>query len=312
MLDDVIDSPGLLHEAIETAVGTLSQNREFDLVTYTKYTNTADGFVYWLKTATVQKIRGSLHNRAVQENEQDHTNSRNTIVLTTSDQIKGFDEPNPQTAYFITIALDDPAIVDGGPMVIGFNSADNYYQEAGAYHYMGQAVFPNFRRFIIDDPLTFLASIIPVNSLPILLDQIADYGVATYAAWAVPANLTTPYISVAIQTSKTINSLPVYDYSGSNKFINQFKIDDVELVAYNMGAASTQELISHIFDVSQRPALFGITKIPQVQDVPAVQSEYGIRADKKSVKMSVSYWLSTASSVVRKTITQANFSLEVL
>jgi hypothetical protein len=312
MLDDVIDSPGLISEAIGATIGTLSQNREFDLVTYTKYTNTADGFVYWLKTATVQKIRGSLHNRAVQENEQDHTNSRNTIILTTQDQIKGFDETNPQSAYFITVALDDPAIVDGGPMVIGFNSADNYYQEAGAYHYMGQAVFPNFRRFIIDDPLTFLASIIPTNSLPILLTQIAASGVATYAAWAVPPNLTTPYVSVAIQTSQTINSVPFYDSSLTTKFINQFRIDEIELVAYNMGAANMQELISHIYDASMRPGLYGITKLPQVQDVPAVQSEYGIRADKKSVKMSVSYWLSTASTVVRKTITQANFSLEVL
>lgn len=311
-IDDTLKgTTGLLNEAIGYAVSTLSQAREFDLVKYTAYRNPVDGYPYWLKTSEVQKIQGSLHNRAIQENTQDHSNNRNTIILTTMEQIKGFDVVDPSVAYFITVAMDDPAIVDGGPLVIGFNSADSYYQEAGAFHYMGEAVYPNFRQFIVDSPTGWLASLIPSNSLPILLDQIADYGVAVYASWAVPANISTPYISVDIPASKTINSAPIYDYAGSNKFINQFKIDDVELITYNMGAVNTQALVSHIYDVSQRPALFGITKIPQVHEVPAVQSEYGIRADKKSVKMSISYWLSNSSTVVRKTITQANFTMEV-
>lgn len=308
---EIASGGGFLKDVIETGWATLAQAREFDLVKYNAFRNPADGYLYWLKTDEVQKITGSLHNRAIQENTQDHTNNRNTIILTTSDQIKGFDVADPTTALFISIQIDDPSIVDGGPMIIGFNSSDAFYEQAGTYHYMGEAVFPNFRQFIVDDPVDWAANIVPANSLPIMIDQLGDYGVPVYAAWAVPANIQGAYISVNIDNSRTMHMMPLYDSAQGVNYANQFKADDIELVAYNMRAANIQGLVTHIFDSSMRPAKFGLMSIPQVNDIPAVQSEYGIRADKKSVKMSINYWLSTSTELVRKTITQANFTMEI-
>ena len=310
-----LEQGGILSAQIDAAVGLLSQGRTFDLVTYSKFTNPVDGYVYWLKTDTVEKVAGSLHNSANQDQTADETINRNTIVFTTMERIKAFDSIDPDEIRVISVALDDPALVDTGPLLIGFNIANNFYQQAGAYHYIGQAVYPQFRTFFIDDPEEWGASLVPANSLPILLDQLADYGIPVYAAYAVPPNVQGPYLSIDIQQSTTLQAMPGFyeeiTKTGTIWHVESFRRDMVELIAYNIKSADVQGLVAHIYDASARPALFGLMSAPQVSDLAAVQSEYGIRADKKSVKMDVSYWLSASVESVRKTITQANFTMEI-
>lgn len=309
------DNNGLLTAQIDAATATISQGRQFSLVKYTKYTNPADGYVYWLNSGESELVAGSLHNSANQDQQQDETINRNGIIFTTMKPIKSFDAIAPDEMHVLSVTLDDPALVDSGPLLIGFNIANNYHEQSGAYHYVGQAVYPQFRQFFIDDVDDFAASLLATNSLPIILALGNYIDVPLYAAYAVPPNLETAYISVDIQASQSLQAVPAYyetaTQSGTSYYVDQFKRDQIELIAYNVTQATAQKLVYQICALSDRLGTYGLANIPSWSEVDRVQSEYGLRANKKGLRMSINYWLSTAQTQLQKTITEATYSLEV-
>jgi hypothetical protein len=164
------------------------------------------------------QAEGSLHYSTQAFQAEEHSSSQNRVVFTSKVPIQNFNSSSPELLYIGTFdgpdVDTDAAPADTTPIRFAFSSRASYYQQAGLWHYVGQAVFQTMEPQIIDDPsLLDSRELIVSNSLPAWLAfnlynpawpvPVPRPNIMFYPSFAVPDNLVGVYGVIHIDPGST-------------------------------------------------------------------------------------------------------------
>lgn len=274
-----------LEGVLKAGLRVIDQNQN---ITFTKYTRVIlpyDGYVFWVLStlldpetaAPVIQIDGSFHYNSDQRQELASTIAYQNVIFTTNTMITDFNNLQPSEAYFGS--FDD--------LQFSFSSHKNYYEQAGLYHYEGQAVYPQMATQIVDTLEVFdKREIIISNSLPIWL-ALNDFA-PVYPSYLVPENLKPPYIVCHIDENRTeqLQPIPLVNCDGTWQLMK----DRVKLVIYGFNNQDAQNYLQYIIRSSMRDNGFGIMQMGMgVKDGKHIQSELNVVAQQKFVELDISY-----------------------
>lgn len=256
-------------------------------ITFTKYTRTVlpyDGYVFWIKStildpntpAPVITIDGSLHYYTDQKQELDKTIAYQNVIFTTLVQIADFNNLQPEELYIGS--FDD--------FYFSFSSHKNYYEQAGLWHYEGQAIYPQMRTQIVNDLETFNnLDLIVSNSLPIWL-ALNNFA-PVYPSYLVAENISPPYIACHIDEDSTTFDQPIPLVNAEGTW--QLAKDKVKLILYGFDNKAVQNYLQYIID-SSWDGSFGILSVGLgATDGKHIQSELNILGQQKFIELEISY-----------------------
>jgi hypothetical protein len=289
-----------LNASLVTGINTLSQNQQVTFTCYQRVILPLDGFIFWLRTTSEIVVTGSLHVSTQMQQKEDETIGINRAIFTCADKIQDFNFVAPDSMY----------IADMKDISFGFSSQGNFYEQAGIYHYVGEAINPAMRSQIVDfESELDLDRVIVSNSLPVWL----ALGVLTpvfgrpapsfpiYPSFLIPQNALPPYAAVQIGESDTeaIQSAPRLDYAESHF---QLAKDRVKITFYGLRNDDALDFQDYLFQYSLDTDIIGIMNMPVMRDEKRTQREQGIIAQKKSMVIDVSYYQSRVRELGRQFI----------
>lgn len=326
---------------LAAGVNTLSLNQS---VTFTKYIRLVlplDGFIFWIKAdlvspsaifngrnsplnsaqlnqpqkmsaaATYITVQGSLHYSTAIDQAEDSTVSVNQIIFTALGPVNDFDKIAPNEMYIATYGPDN--------IQFAFSQRKPFYQQAGLYHYVGNALYSTMDTQVVNSLQGFDTSLVVSNSLPFWL-AIQGYNMPwcagfevpppLFPSFAVPTNLEPPYGVVHIDPGQTqaLGSAPVLSSSLSH---NQLTRDTVRITLYGVRNAGALNFLDLVNQYSLDTDAIGIMNMPVFRDEKKTQAELAILAMKKTAEFEISYFQSTARSVAQQIISQALVTFEV-
>lgn len=299
---EALGAQSQLNASLDAGVNTLSLNQTVTFAEYVRKVLPLDGFIFWLKTSNSFTAQGSLHVAIDLNQNEDETFARNRVIFTAEQQVQDFDAVAPDTMYIATI----------GNERFAFSRQANFYQQAGLYHYSGDAVNPAVGTQIVDDPATLdLTNLIVSNSLPLWLSlgSASVFGKTAptfpiYPSFLIPQNAAPPYASVQIGGGDTraIQSAPRFDIQDSHF---QLCKDNVRIVFYGLRNDAALDFQDFVFQYSLDTDNIGIMNMPVIRDEKRTQSEIAVLAQKKSMDLEISYYQSRIETVTRQLILQS-------
>lgn len=266
-----------LAAVLNTGLNVIDQNQVVMFNTYKRVILPYDGYVFWVLETNVAPIQvsGSLHYATDQRQEVDKTIAYQNVVFTTPTEVADFNDLQP----------DQLLVGQWDDFEFSFSSHANRYEQAGLWHYFGQAVYPEMRTQIIQSVSDLPASPIVSNSLPIWISLNA-YG-QVYPSYLVPENLTPPYIVCDIQADDTSMLQPIAWEDGDNTW--QLMRDHVRFITYGLLNRDIQNFVQYLQNQSMS-GLFGIMQMGiTVKDGKRIQSELNVLAQQKIIELDVSY-----------------------
>lgn len=299
-IDEALDSQSQLKSGLAAGVLTLSENQEILFTRYDKIILPADGYVFWVKTGTTFLAQGSLHFAANQDQREDELIGIDKVIFTSLRQINDFNEISAESIY----------IGEFGGFKFSFNAHKNFYEQAGIYHYMGDAIYPPMYSQILDSLIGFdLLEPVVSNSLPIWLSLNDKCDM--YPSFLVDQNIRPPYAAVHIEPSQT-RALQAAPFLNDTLSHSQLATDIVRVTVYGMRNAEALDFQDYLLAHSLDSDDFGVMNMPIFRDEKRTQSELGILAQKKTIEFQVSYYQSRAAEVARQLILTArvNFYLQ--
>lgn len=310
-----------LASAMAQGVDDIAQGQTLVFTKYVRVVLPLDGFVFWVRAdqlshsallnasqlnavalnqapvtitpAPTVTVKGSLHYATDNVQEEDQTLGRNRVVFTAESQIDAFNQLGPQVLYL--------ASFDG--IRFAFSQRKPYYQQAGLFHYVGDAVYPALASQLVDDAVTLdTSNVVVSNSLPIWLGLNQYFPV--YPSYLVPDNHIPPYAAVHIEPNSTqaIQSAPALDQFLSHTQLVSEKVKITIYGARNFNALDYQD---YLFQYSLDTDAFGLLNMPVVRDEKRGQSELNVLAMKKSLELEVSYYQTRIRNVARQLILSA-------
>jgi hypothetical protein len=300
---------------------------------YVKVILPLDGFVFWVRAdllsqsaligasaynsralynaplkvkspATTFLAQGSLHVAATKKQEETETYGVNKVIFTAVDSLD--QEFN---------AIDDAHILIGEwrHLRFAFSDRQNFYQNAGLYHYLGDAIYPYMESQIIDEPAALNTNALIVsNSLPLWLglnNNAPFYGfgntIPLYPSYLVQPNIRPPFGSVHIYPDSTVSltSAPEIGFRSSH---HQLMKERVRIVMYGVANDYAMTFVDAVNQYSADYNYFGIMGMPSaMRDEKISQNELGIIAQKKSIEFEVSYYQNSVRDIARQIIGQA-------
>lgn len=284
-------------------LATVSGDQSIAFTQYVRKVLPLDGCVFWMRTETRQ-FTGSLHVAIAENQSEDESISINRVMFTTTEEIQAFNRINPDTIWV--------GSWDG--IKFAFSQRGAFFENAGVYHYTGNAVYPAMESQLIEVGSEFPDdTLIVSNSLPAWL-TLKTYspawlvapnpGVTLYPSFAVPDNIVPPYgaVHIAPATTNPIGAFPVIGPRGQH---TQLTTDHVRVTLYgltNARALAFQDLVNQY---SLDTDAFGMMGMPIVRDEKRTQTELGILAMKKTIEFDVSYYQSAMPDVARQLIREA-------
>lgn len=302
------------------------------VVTFTRYVRLVlplDGYVFWVRAdlvnasalfntsrlntarynaapevaerAAVIKAHGSLHYATDQLQQSDVTFAKNTVIFTSEVEIEDFNEISPTVMYLGTF--------DG--IRFSFNSRQNFQkQNAGIYHYRGDAVYSDMATQIIDSVGNFdTRNVIVSNSLPLWLGlaNVTPYPGLTglplplFPSFLVPANYPPPFAAVHIapEATRALQAIPFIARDSSHY---QLASDRVTVTIYGTRNFDVMDFVDYVMNYSLVTDLIGIMNMPIVTDDKKNQSELNVIAMKKSITFEVSYYQTRIRDLARQLI----------
>ena len=279
---------------LQTGYDTLDGDEAIQFKKYTRQVLPIDGYIFWVADLTAPPliVEGSLHYSTDQEQREDETIGINRVLLTTAKQVQDFNAISSNTIY----------IGEKDSIRFAFTANGKFYQQAGIYHYRGDAIYPAMYSQIIDNPANpvNLGAPIATNSLPIwlALNQVMP----VYPAFLAPSNLRPPYATIHIPETTGIQSAPYIDNTSAHW---QLVHDKVKVTIYGVRNNDALDFQDYVFTQSLNTENFGIENMPVIKDEQRTQSELGILAIKKSIEFDINYYQNRALTVARQLITNA-------
>jgi hypothetical protein len=242
----------------------------------------------------VIEAQGSLHHTTVNKQSPDESSSQNRLVFTSKCRVNDLNDLTPDGLYM--------AEVDGHRYA--FSTRSGWYQQAGLYHYSGDAVYPAMATQVIDNPADFEGQQIVVsNSLPIWLRLNQLFPV--YPSFLVPDNLPPPYAVIDIGEDSTtpLQSGATHDETGTRW---QLVKDIVNVTTYGVRNDTIMDWLDIVNDYTlNNPGVIGVMNSPVPRDAKRGQVEISALAQKKVITFEVSYYQARALQVARQLITEA-------
>ena len=302
-------APKELEASLEKGLRTISDSQTVVFTQYNKSVVSNDGSVYWVKTSNTESHEGSVHIGIEQHQDEDQTIAVNHVIFTSFDEISAFNTVGPTTLWIGEWDTDNTTLK------IVFNETREIYQQAGIWHYRGDAVYPALESQLINSVADLPTGPIVSNSLPIFLAQ--NTFAPVYPSYLVSENLIPPYIVIHIEPSTTIplSMMPIYVWPGTSAGSNLYDLsssqlmqDRVEITLYGFDNQTAIQYLSSLMDYSLNSDDFGFCNSPAIMDEKRKQTEIATIAQKKRIVILASYYQSTADAVARRLILSAALS----
>lgn len=324
-MPSAFESAGQQGEAravLEAGVQQLAGQQTVTFTLYNRAVVSDDGSVFWVATAQSIPAIGSLHIATDRQQDEDQTIGATQAIFTSETEVSQFVTMAPGTMYIGTW------VVDGVTLQVAFAARGSYYKTADLHHYSGYTIYPAMQSQIIASAADLPVGPIVSNSLPMWL-AATTYGqgkkVSVYPSFLVPDNLTPPYVVAHVEPAETVNwgNLAVNFWPGTTLSgtgasplhllpSSQLTRDEVTLTLYGFTNQTATQYISTIIDNSIQGygevATYGFANAPVIRDEKRKQVEIAAIAQKKTIKMSVNYYQSTADAIARRLILQAGVS----
>lgn len=247
-------------------------------------------------------VCGSLHWTTVAQQQEDNSGAADTAIFTALEEVNDLDEVAPNEMYVAT----------RGERRYAFSASSMRYEQAGLWHYRGQALNPQTSTQVVDDPAQLRPSQAVVsNSLPVWLAMAHGAGLPFFPSFAVPPNLAPPYVAVHIPPEETeaLQPLPLIGPDGEH---DQLCRDNVRLTLYGLRSDQALDLQDYVVaQMSDDGAALGMTDFPVVRDQKTRQVEMQVLAQHKTMTLGVSYYQSRARDAARGLILQAAMAITV-
>lgn len=295
---------GPLNPPLQSGIETISQNQEVVFTLYVKLILPLDGYVFWVRSDLVDELmvcncwkyaappldgssppgpvfsaQGSLHYSTQVKQNEDETMALNRVVFTAQEEVQEFNNVGPCTMYIGVFEK----------VRFAFSNRGMFYQQAGIYHYQGDAIYPALASQIIDSLDNFdTNNVIVSNSLPIWL--MLNQFMPMYPSFLVTENLQPPYASVHIPPENTtaLAAMPLWDKTSTH---SQLVKDRVRITLYGMRNFNALDFQDYVFQYSlDNPSVMGIMNMPVMQDVKRTQSELMVIAQKKVFEVEINYY----------------------
>jgi hypothetical protein len=307
-ISESLNSQSQLASTLASGVDHLSQDQ---VVTFTKYTQQVldpDQYIFWVNAGVTTNVKGSLHYSTDQQQNEDETIDINRVVFTAESPIDDFNDVAPNELWIGTFQ----------GIQFSFNARGLFYEQAGLYHYLGNAVYPALASQLVNSASDLPTGPIVSNSLPIWLSQNSMAPV--YASYLVPANIVPPYVSVHIEPDLTeAPTFPAYEWPGTTEPgtdpaplhdlpSNQLALDRVRLTLYGFTNQQAIQYFVSLIEYSANTDAFGFRNSPAIKDQKRTQSELNVIAMKKTIDIEAWYLQSTADAIARRQILSAGFS----
>lgn len=303
---------------LSAGLNLLSKNQEIAFTLYKKVILPVDGYVFYVKQASsVVKVSGALHYTTEMQQNVDETFGLNNVIFSAEEEIQEFNELDP-TCIYIGAFKD---------IKFAFNSRRSYFQQAGFHHYVGKAVYPVMQTQLLDYAKDLPTDQILSNSIPIWMSiasvnvpsNLAPTTYQVYPEYLVTENLVPPYVVAHVVKTESLQLIPhVYNWIINDVVttqIEQLVKDEVRLILYGFSNTQAMLYMNYIINyMTVNPNIMGLMGMPVLVDVPRIQSELRIRAQKKEIRFEVSYNQTTSLSSALRLITEAipNFVVQEL
>lgn len=286
---------------------------EAAVVTFTLYRRVVlplDGFVFWINTGAQVQAMGSLHRMTEREQNEDVTESNNSMVFTTQVELW-----NLNAAGTDTIPIGE---VDG--VKYAFGKIGWYFEQANVWHYTGDAVNPSMSTQFVDsesdlDPSRLIVS----NSLPAWLTlynynpiwlQPANPAIPLFPSYAMPDNVVPPFGAVHIDPASIegVQNAPAFD---SGMSLTQLVRERVRVTLYGCNNDMALDFLALVENYSIDWNIIGLANSPVVRDEKRPWSEGMILAQKKTIEFDITFVQSRINNLARQMITAAYWALIV-
>lgn len=316
-----------LQSAVKGGVEDISQYEETSFVRYSKVRNPYDGSVFWVLVPESQKsFQGSLHMTTNTLQEEVSVFALNYVVFTTNQEISELNTIQPTDMWVCEFTTPS-----GVALKVGFSERTSFYHQAGAWHYRGDALYPQMGTQLVDSQDQIpLAGPIVSNSLPIwlafefYLNSIPSFQKADpillphYASYLIPDNIQPPYVAVHIEPddTKPLGYFPmVVEQTSEVDPLNrvyetdQLSEDKVILTLFGLTNEQAVQYVNFLVQRSVDYDEFGFMDSPVIKDDKKTQTEFAILAMKKRVILRVSYYQATARAILQRLIVKASCSI---
>lgn len=297
----VNESVGNGSQLRSTLADGLTMISESASVVFTKYVKRIlplDGYVFWLAGETMV-VQGSLHYATVREQREDETIGVNRVIFTTTQPVEKLNQVNGQVMWVATV--DD--------IRFAFSQRGMFYQQAGLYHYAGDAVYPALASQLVTNLYDLsAANLIVSNSLPAWLAiqtyspawlTIPNPAIMLYPSFLVPSNIVPPYGVVHIEPAQTaaIQAAPLLTIDATHY---QLATDHVRITLYGVNNSVALDFVDTVNQYSLLTDVIGIMNMPMMRDDKRTQSEIQSIAMKKTIEYDVSYYQARINDVARQ------------
>lgn len=306
--------PTDLASALGAGIQNISRNATLTFTQYDEAILPIDGFRFWVRHYNADQslntivAQGSFHYSSDNQQEETETYTINRVVFTTQTEITNFNAIDRKIQWI--------GEIDG--ILFAFNSRGSYYRQANVYHYTGQAIWADMATQVIKSAGDLDTSrVIVSNSLPLWLalntfdppNPAIGFPCPTtlYPSYLAPSNLTPPFASVNIQdeTTEGLMSAPLWS---ANWNTDQLCQETVKITMYGLRNDEAITLRDCVIRYAVNFGTFGVMNTPVVRDEKRAQSDFSILGQKKSIQFVLNYYQSTARSIARQLLTDAQVS----
>ena len=257
------------------------------------------GYTFYVRNTDAEPltVEGSIHVSVNQEMRETENIAVTSVIFSATQPIESFLEVGSTSLWLANFLIDDASIQ------FSFNRQGAFYDNSGEYHYIGDAVYPVFKRLFVEsaDDLT---GIKPLTSNSLVYWLSFDFGLPLYPSYLAPTNLTEPYGVLRLYNEITTSSGRINDgHRESSRF------DDVELTIYNLDSDEIGDLIYNIDNVIEASdEEFSLAFRIEIADVgDYTQSETNTIAIKTVLKTKASYTLRTKLTNYQEKAVQSFF-----
>jgi hypothetical protein len=317
---------------LDVGVDSISNQQEITFVQYVKLVLPLDNFVFWVRASLVTPsalynssrynrlrynqspigpinlppktltVMGSLHFGTEIRQEEAETYAANHVIFTARSGVNDFQDISPNTLWIGS----DPTIMGGRRFA--FSSQTSRYQQAGLWHYVGFALYPDMETQVIDDLAGFNnRDLVVSNSLPAWLalnSYTPSYGfpmpagLTLYPSYLAPENLVPPFgiVHIAPETTRGLASAPLLD---ANSSYSQLCAETARITLWGVRNNQALDFVACVDQYTRDTAAFGLMNIPVPRDEKRPQPEFATIAQKKTMEFEISYLQSRMNTIAQ-------------
>lgn len=310
-IDETVGNQGQMSQALAAGLQTIDLNQTVTFDLYKRIVLPVDGFVFWARASLLApgsvdpsfsltiEAQGSLHHTTTNRQDPEESFSVHRMVFTTTQPINNLGEISPDYLYLAQTDNEQ----------YSFSTRSGWYQQAGLYHYSGDAVYSSLASQIIDDPDQLGQLQVVSNSLPVWLTLGQLFPI--YPSYLVPDNLEPPYAVVHIDEESTnpFQAGPYFDAQG-NRW--QLTHDHVLVTTFGIRNDMILDWIDSVQSYAlKNPGVIGVMNSPIPKDAKRGQVEIGAIAQKKAIVFEVDYYQSRMNSISQQLITSAFLTISL-